>query len=160
MMLFHCNFKILIAFSEVTNSIVKLSYNSVTLTQLQMYQGCLKLQKPRMSMLAFRRKMDGVGRKTSSQHSWKHRKSILNIPSLLDLMCHNCLGRDNTLSRSKSQKTTLTKNQRLNIENKTTSHECFSTCQHKTEQPKTIYIPTSYKQECFPPLQNGYIPSV
>ena len=50
MMLFHCNFKILLAFSEVTNFILKLSYNSVTLAQLQMYQGCLKLQKPRICL--------------------------------------------------------------------------------------------------------------
>ena len=50
MMLFHCNFKILLAFSEVTNSIVRLSYNSVTLTQLQMYHSCIKLQKPRICL--------------------------------------------------------------------------------------------------------------
>ena len=58
--------------------------------------------------------MGGVGGKTSFGHFWKHRKSIVSMPSYVDIVCYNCLGGNDTIHDQSLKKHS---NKKLKIEN-------------------------------------------
>ena len=48
-------------------------------------------------MSVFCKHMGGVGGKILCGHFRKHRKSIPNTPSKVDMVCHDCLGGNGTI---------------------------------------------------------------
>ena len=75
--------------------------------------------------------MGEVGGKVSCGHFWKHRKFILNMPSYLDIVCQNCLRRNDTVYDQSLRRHKI-ENRRLKLLQSHTSS--FTICQYKTEK--------------------------
>ena len=84
--------------------------------------------------------MSAVGGRISCGNFWRHRKAILNMPSYLNIVSRNCLGRNSIIHDQCLRKLS---NKKLKIEIATKLHECFTISLFKIGQPKNKEISTS-----------------